>query len=146
MPLFLLEETIDEAALVVAGRLRRLAEGAIDSPLTWRQIARDINLQIREYHAPGCGRGEFVPGSWGNPRDTRDGVVAVNTGYSLLDICRAYAHEIAHAILHQWVPPILEECRDAWMYEGNPADVRHRIARRVEELLFGKSGKGGTLL
>ncbi len=130
--------------MVIAARLRRLAD---DHPLTvsdtWRTAACAMHLNVLLYDVPGAGRGEFCPSLIPPILGDIIGLVAINTAYPEPDQCRAWIHELAHAELHHWHPPQLEECRDAWMYEGNPADVRHRIARRVEELVLGPNPDRG---
>ncbi|MDX1934785.1 MAG: hypothetical protein SFU56_19480 [Capsulimonadales bacterium] len=139
MPLFLIEETIEEAALVIADRLRRLADGALNDPETWLRVCTRIDCRAVTYDVPGAGRGEFAPYPGPTP-PCLTGVIAINMAYPPDEVCRAWVHELAHAELHRWHPPQLEEAKDSWMYEGAPEDVRHRIARRVEVLILGHFG------
>ena len=123
----------DEAAVVIAKRLRELADDrSLACPSVWRSIAETTGCAVYEYHSPGSGRGEYAPADI----DAGRGVLAVNTAYPPADIVRVYAHETSHHLLTIWVPPSLPSAQDVFRYEGDADDVRHDIARRVEALLF----------
>lgn len=138
MPLYLADETEIEAAFVVATRLRRLMEGDPLSPDTWKGVAVAMNLRVKEYFRHGVGRGEFGPNPLGAIPGAKGGIVAINTAYPNDEVCLAWVHELAHADLFMWHPPQLGECRDFWRYEGDSDSIHHRIARRVEILIFGE--------
>jgi hypothetical protein len=131
----LTEGTIEEAAQVIADQLRHHAKNSpLTCPETWVGVCGQLNCKYVPYAQQGAGRGEFA--SYPCP-EFHTGVIAINTAYPTIEICHAWVHELAHAKLHLWVPPQLTDAADAHRYEGDPADIRHRIARRVEELIFG---------
>lgn len=118
------------AAAYLAERLLRALDGPPERLSTWRRAAASLGVRAHEYHAPGASRGEFAA----SPPDGEPAVIAINTAYPERDACRAYAHELAHVLLHRMQPPLLPGFADAGRYEGEPADRHHRIARTVERI------------
>jgi hypothetical protein len=129
------EETIGEAARIIADRLRHFAGSRkLTNPDTWESVCNQLHCKYVPYASHGSGRGEFAPYPC---TELATGVIAINTAYPDAEVCHAWVHELAHAELHLWIPPQLTNAADAYRYEGNPADIRHRIARRVEDFVFG---------
>lgn len=133
-PLSILSDrTKNEAARLLTHRLLQRAEGPTDEPATWQEVAKLYGLHIRFFYEPFGERGEYAPATYPDS----PGIVAVNTAYSDLEQCRAWVHELAHYLLHVWIPPQLPRAADIYRYSDDPEDARHDVARRVEDMIFG---------
>ena len=124
--------TRDEAAWVIAARLRALAAGPLDAPRTWQEVAARLCLRYEECNAPGRSRGEYHP----SPGEGAACGIVVNTAYPESEQARAAIHEIAHHALHVWIPPQLTDAADCYCYAGDVDEARHDIARAVEALVM----------
>ncbi len=132
--LILSEHTKEEAACIVADRLRRHAEGPLNEPATWRRVAAKYPVEFVEFHRNGSGRGEFA--STEETGSNYMGVIAINTAYPSEEVARAWIHELAHCDLHIWTPPQLRGGADLQRYEGHTRSIKHEIARLVEGLVL----------
>ncbi len=126
------EETKEEAARVIAGNLRRVAEGDHFTRATWEAVAQKRGCRVSFFHLPAAGQGEYGPAN-----AERAAVIFINTAYTEREQCAALVHELGHHELHIWLPPQLNECADTYCYRGDPQDIRHQIARIVEALVLG---------
>ena len=123
-----------QVAELVAARLARYALGfPLAAPDTWKRVAEEMGVTVHLYHVPGAGRGEWKA----SPPDGDPSVIAINTAYSDREVSQAFVHELAELLLHRLQPPLLDDGSDAGRYEGEPADERHKIARKVERILLG---------
>ena len=108
--------------------------GPMDDPETWVPIAEKMDCQVFPFYLEGGKKGEYTP--WGDG----GGAIVYNTAYSPPAQARILVHEIAHHLLMPFMPGYLfgegVECH----YDGNPGDIRERIAKRVEELCFRRLG------
>lgn len=123
-----------EGAYFLAGRLLRLADGPTDTPATWHELARQLGIGVTTYHAAGAGRGEFIA----PPPDGEPARIAINLAYPPEEVASAYIHEISEVLLRWMQPPLFPSEADCGRYEGDPDDILHRIARRVERVILHK--------
>lgn len=82
---------------------------------------------------PGAGRGEWRA----SPPEGHPAAIAINIAYTDREVSAAWIHELAELMMHQMQPPLLNDGSDAGRYEGEPADVQHKIARKVERIILG---------
>ncbi|MBB6053308.1 hypothetical protein [Armatimonas rosea] len=123
-----------QVAELVAARLARYAQGfPLASRATWERVAEEMGVSVHLYHVPGAGRGEWRA----SPPDGDPSAIAINTAYPEIEVAKAFVHELAELLLHRLQPPLLDDGSDAGRYEGEPADERHKVARRVERILLG---------
>lgn len=127
------DQTKNEAARLLTHRLKLRADGAIDDPVTWHGVALIYGIRVRYFYEPFDERGKYYPAFYPD----MPGMIAINTAYTALEQCRAWVHELAHFLLHVWIPPQLPNAADFYCYSDDPSDARHDVARRVEDLIFG---------
>lgn len=129
------ESAINEAAELIAMKMRRMAEGDYKDPNTWIGVAEALGIlcQVRQDDSRNACRG--ASGQVGWPSGTS--YIVVNSAYPPAEQAHAWVHEIAHLEVLWWCPPQLQNGADVrCYYDDDPQDVHHRIARRVEALLF----------
>jgi hypothetical protein len=141
------DRKVKDYARQIAQRLLVLQCGGMDNPATWAEVGRKRGHDIEFYSDSGGGPGEYVSAEPGT------GVVRINAAYSDHKQARVLVHEIAHAELALCASGL---CRGGEQpgqfygegrtvgqafrmgYDDNPSDIRHRIAKAVEELCFRK--------
>ncbi len=125
-----------EAAQVIANRLQRLADcGDKYAPATWETVARGLNVSVRHFHDHAQARG-FSRAKVFCDTGLVGGGIGINTAYTEREQAEAWVHELAHLLLAAWLPPQLSDNADAYSYDGDPGDVAHDIARRVEGIIL----------
>lgn len=123
--------TQTQMAHYIAQRLLSYAEGPTDAPETWEDACERLGILVRHYDVPGG-----HPGEWN--ADIADGepaVVAINTAYPPIDQARAFVHELAELLMYRMQPPLLSDMSDAGRYDGDPDNILHKVARKVEGLV-----------
>ena len=136
---------VTDYARHIAQRLLVLQGGSMDLPATWAEVGRRRGHDIEFYHGPGEGPGEYASVEAGT------GVVRVNTAYPPHTQARVLVHELAHAELAMGASGLWRggeepgELSGEWArqgqafrmgYDDDPGDVRHQIAKAVEEICF----------
>ena len=121
------EEAKREAAQSIAAKLLRTAEGEATAPATWLRVADAHGCRLLPYYEPFTGLGKYI---------VESRTIAYNTATDPATIARVLVHELSHDELLYWIPPQLHNAADVYCYGDDPADVRHQIARLVEELVF----------
>ncbi len=106
--------------------------GEQDLPETWIDVADRIWCHTEGFYAPGGLSGEYCPSEDGQ------GAITYNTALTPPRQARVLVHELTHHLLMSVLPGFVLSDRIQCGYEGDSLDVRHRIARRVEELCFRK--------
>ena len=127
------EKQVRDLARQIAQRLLVRQAGDMDDPETWTRIAVSFGCRLSSYHQPGGALGDYVPSCEGG------GVITYNDAVTPPAQARIIVHELAHHLLMPLVPGFLFGDYVHCLYEDDPDDVRHRIARRVEELCFRRS-------
>lgn len=124
------ETEIKNWARTVAVPLLFIQRGGMDAPETWADVAARRGHFWELFHDPAQGPGEFVSCEPGT------GCIRINTAYTPEVMARAFVHEIAHAELNGVLEPVCSLFNTRMGYDDDPGDLRHRIARRVEEICF----------
>lgn len=119
---------------IIANRLLRYASGApLDSPETWHHVALEMGVSVHFFNVPRGGRGEWRA----SPPEGDPSVITINRAYSPREQAQTWIHELAELLMHKMQPPLLDDGSDAGRYEGDPKDIKHRLARRIEKRLLG---------
>jgi hypothetical protein len=121
------EEAKHDAAHQIATKLLRAAEGDVNAPATWLCVATTSGCALLPYHEPFTGLGKYI---------VESRTIAYNTATEPATIARVLVHELSHDQLLYWIPPQLHNALDVYCYGDDPEDIRHQIARLVEELIF----------
>lgn len=139
------EMEIGRWARRIAQRLLFVQMGGMDAPETWASVAARRGHEVEHFHDPAAGPGEYASCEAGT------GVIRINTAYAPGVQARACVHELAHAELNTCSSGLWRadapgdfagdtapsSTRSFLMgYDDEPGDVRHKIARRVEEMCF----------
>jgi hypothetical protein len=125
-----------------AARLLGHHTGDQADPLTWLPVLREIGCRVHPFHDPGGQKGDYAP----TLDSDGTGIVQYNTAYSPPFQARVLVHEGAHHLL--W-PIITGFLYGEWVranYDDDPLDVRQRIARRVEEIIFAGKSKSARVV
>ena len=124
------EKELAHYSRAVAHRLLLRQRGGMDDPQTWIDVAASFGCRVLSYHEPGGSLGEYASAEDGQ------GVITYNDAATPPTQARVIVHETGHHLLMPLIPGYLfgefVHCR----YDDDPLDVRHRIAKRVEELCF----------
>lgn len=117
-------------ARTVSQRLLSRHQGERDLPNTWIAVAASFGCRVLSYHEPGGCLGEYASTEDGQ------GVITYNDAATPPTQAKVIVHETGHHLLMPLIPGYLfgdfVHCR----YDDDPLDLRHRIAKRVEELCF----------
>lgn len=117
----------------VNGEILRVAREIRASDRTAKRVAEQLGCIIEEFNA---GRdvlpnGYYVPATqFGDPS-----IIMLNKQSSKRTRHKMLLHEIAHHLMVVWVPRMLYGVDTVVCYEGDNGEVRHKIARRVEQLV-----------
>ena len=124
------------AAQVADHLLCHASEGERDDPRTWEGVAQNLGCRVHPFYVPGGMPGEYAAAGEGL------GVITYNTACTPPMQVRVLVHELAHHLLHTWLPTCLgpEHLVCAASVE-DPYDVRHQIARMVERQVCPAPGK-----
>lgn len=130
------DATKHEAAVFVANRLRRIADGDPADPETWENVARLYGITIRKFTRRDEPRGCGLPRMW-DDAGLVGGVIAVNATLPPGEQAAVWIHELSHLLIAAWLPTQLASRADAVSYYYDDREgVCHEIARRVERLLL----------
>lgn len=124
------DKEIAAYARQVAQRILVRQCGGMDSPETWTDAALTFGCRCHAFYALGGPPGEYAPLGDGQ------GVIAYNTAMTPPAQSHVLVHEIAHHLLTPLIPSDLFGEYVTRRYDDDPDDVRHRIAKRVEEICF----------
>ena len=138
------QKAVDGYARAIAQRLLVIQHGGMDLPKTWADVADRRGHDWEYFDDPDSGPGEWVSCEAGT------GVIRINTAYPSHIQAHTWVHEISHAELCAlasglWQGNVPGFLRGNWAclrpgermgYDDDPADCRHRIACRVEEICF----------
>lgn len=122
------------AAEVASHLLRHASEGERDDPRTWEDVAEHLGCRIHPFHVPGGAPGEYAAAGDGQ------GVITYNTSCTPPMQARVLIHELAHHLLHTWLPTCLAPEHLVCASADDPYDVRHQIARIVERQVCATDG------
>lgn len=107
-------------------------EGDIYDPLTWVTTTEKQGVRVSTFRDTGE---EAIPAFFVG--DATGGCVYYNSGARPKKVCHYICHEVAHVLVAQKFTGTIRGLRTEF-YHDDAHTWQHRVARRVEELIFGE--------